>query len=214
MERAGFIITAPKKGGAMKSDLSSTAASDVEFTRRGYKIYETNPSLSDHLPTRISHSKPSKLGDAYMVAPGTAEIVARGAFGFVQEKEVDTEEFVKIYLAGIRKYGELSKAGAIMFEYVYEFMSGVRAKDKDTVDINLLLAQRWRPSLTRATYFRGMNELLNKGFIFRSLSADLYFVNIRFMFNGDRLVLVQSYRRKAKKAVSRQLQNELPLDEE
>lgn len=131
-----------------------------------------------------------------MMAPGTGEVVARGAFGFVQEKEVDSEEFVKMYLAGIRKYGELSKAGAILFEYVYEAISGSRSKDKDTVQINLAIAQRWRPTLPRPAYFKGMKELLEKEFIYRSLATDVYFVNVRFMFNGDRMVLVQSYRRK------------------
>lgn len=169
-------------------------------TRRGFRIYESNPSLSDRLPSRISQSKLNKMGNAYMVAPGTGEVVSSGAFGFVSEKEVDTEEFVKIYLAGIRKYGELSKAGATLFEFVYQAMSGLQAKDKDTVEINYILAQRWKPDFARATYFRGMNELLAKEFIFRSMAADVYFVNVRFMFNGDRLVLVQSYKRKSSRA--------------
>jgi hypothetical protein len=193
--------------------VNSEKIGDVELTRRGYKVYVSNPSLSDSLPTRISHSKPTKLGDAYMVAPGTGEVISSGAFAFVQDKEVDNEEFVKIYLAGIRKYGELKKAGATLFEYIYEAMSGVDAKDKDTVEINLFFVQRWRPAVTRPTYFRGMKELLDKGFIFRSPSADVYFVNVRFMFNGNRLVLVQSYRRKASKGSHKvESQHELMLE--
>jgi hypothetical protein len=38
-------------------------------------------------------------------------------------------------------------------------------------------------------------------------SSDLYFVNIRFMFNGDRIVLAQSYHLKGTGK-----QAELPLD--
>ncbi len=180
--------------------------------RRGYKVYESNPSLSDRLPTRISHSRPSKLGDAYMVVPGTGEFISKGAFGFVQEKEVDSEEFVKIYLAGIRKYGELSKAGATMFEYVYEAMSGLQAKDKDTVEVNWALAQRWRSELPRQAYFKGMRELIEKEFIYRSISTDKYFVNIRFMFNGDRMILVQAYRRAKPKKERSLTQSELSLE--
>jgi hypothetical protein len=85
------------------------------LTRYGHPIYEVNPSLNQPFPVRIKQSKPSKMGDAYMVAPGTGEVVGRGAFAFVEEKEVDSEEFVKIYLAGVRQYGELSKAGALLF---------------------------------------------------------------------------------------------------
>jgi hypothetical protein len=143
-----------------------------------------------------------------MVAPGSGEVISRGAFGFVEEKEVDSEQFVKIYLAGVRQYGELSKAGALLFEFVYKEISGRDSKDKDTVTLNFLLAQRWKDDLSRRTYERGMNELLEKGFLYRSLAADMYFVNVRFMFNGDRMVLVQSYRRQGSKSSA---QAELPL---
>lgn len=187
---------------------SQKESQETGLTRRGFPVYQVNPSLTDALPVRIRSSRPNKLGGAYMVAPGTGEVVAKGAFGFVEEKEVDSEQFVKIYLAGVRKYGELSKAGALLFELVYREISGRNAKDKDTVLLNYMLAQQWKPDLTRATYFRGMNELLKKEFLYRSLAADSYFVNVRFMFNGDRMVLAQSYRRKGSVQ-----QGELPLEE-
>ncbi|MFZ4700918.1 MAG: hypothetical protein ACOYMG_12790 [Candidatus Methylumidiphilus sp.] len=143
-----------------------------------------------------------------MIAPGTGEVIAKGAFAFVEDREVDSEQFVKMYLAGIRRYGELSKAGALLFEFVYREISGRGGKDKDTVSISYLLALEWEPKLTARTYQRGLGELLSKGFIFRSLAADVYFVNVRFMFNGDRMALVQSYRRKGK-AAARELPSEI-----
>jgi hypothetical protein len=175
------------------------------LTRRGHQVYRDNPSLADAFPARIQSST-TKMSDAYMVAPGTGEVIAQGAFGFVQEKIVDSEEFVKIYLAGIRRYGELSKAGALLFEFVYREISGRAGKDRDTVLLNYVLAVEWNSSLSRRTYERGMSELLEKGFLFRSMAADMYFVNVRFMFNGNRMVLVESYRRKGA------AQGELPLE--
>jgi hypothetical protein len=53
-----------------------------------------------------------------------------------------------------------------------------------------------------------MSELLEKGFLFRSMAADMYFVNVRFMFNGNRMVLVESYQRKGSAT-----QTELPLED-
>jgi hypothetical protein len=53
----------------------------------------------------------------------------------------------------------------------------------------------------------GMSELLEQGFLFRSMAADMYFVNVRFMFNGNRMVLVESDRRKGSAT-----QAELPLN--
>ena len=179
------------------------------FKRRGFPIYETNPSVGK-FPVRIKRSEVKAGQSVYMVAPGTGDVIGRGAFGFVEKKEVDSEEFVKVYLDGLRKYGELKKAGALIFEFVYRELSGKDAKDKDTVILNYLLAKRWKPDLTERTYFRGMNELLAKEFLYRTMATDVYFVNVRFMFNGDRLILAKSYRRKQPKEM---LQEELPFDD-
>jgi hypothetical protein len=62
---------------------------------------------------------------------------------------------------------------------------------------------------SKTTYYRGLNELLDQGFLFRSYdSNDHYFVNVRYMFNGDRMVLVQGYRLKGTN-----IQDHLLLDE-
>lgn len=163
--------------------------------RRGFPVFETNPSVGA-FPVRIRKTKQARGREVYMVAPGTEEVLARGDFGFMEEKEVDSEEFVKVYLDGVRKYGELKKAGALLFEFVYRELSGKNAKDKDTIILSYLLAKRWKPDLAERTYFRGMNELLAKAFLFRTLAADVYFVNVRFMFNGDRIVLGKAYNRR------------------
>lgn len=177
------------------------------LTRRGFPIYETNPSVGS-FPVRIKRSSLKAEKSVYMVAPGTGDVIGRGAFGFMEEKEVDSEEFVKVYLDGVRKYGELKKAGALLFEFVYRELSGKNAKDKDTIVLNFLLANRWKHDLTERTYFRGMNELLAKEFLYRTMAADVYFVNVRFMFNGDRLILGKSYRRRQP---AEMVQEELPL---
>jgi hypothetical protein len=189
------------------SELSQKTRSETVPTRYGKILYESNPSVTGRFPSRIVSGKPTRSGSAYMIATDTGEVLGRGAFGFVEEKEIDNEQFVKVYLEGIKQYGQLSKAGALLFEFVYREISGLSAKDKDTITLNYFLAEKWKPGLHRRTYDRGMNELLDKGFLFRSVSADVYFVNVRFMFNGDRMVLVKTYRRSGST-----LQAELPLD--
>jgi hypothetical protein len=177
-----------------------------KLTRRGHPVYEKNPSIVGMLPARIKQSQPQKVETVYMVAPATGERIGQGAFSFVQEKAVDSENFVKMYLKGIKKHSELGKAGLTLFELVFHQVSGRNGKDKDKVELSFLLAQKWKPDLTRSTYFRGLNELIEKGFLFCSMAADVYFVNINFMFNGDRINLVESYVRKEVIA-----QGELPL---
>ncbi len=179
-------------------------------TRRGKRIYESNPSLDDRLPVRLIPRQIGKKASVCMYAPGTGEVLAEGAFAFAEEKEVDSEQFMKVYLDGIRQYGQLSKAGAMLFELLYREMSGANAKDRDTVMLNHFIAQMAMPGLSRRTYERGISELLEKEFLYRSFAADVFFVNVRFMFNGDRMVLVKAYRRKgAPRHVEHQ--RELPL---
>jgi hypothetical protein len=193
--------------GAKMSESRQNQAQKPAPTRYGKTLYESNPSITGRFPSRIISKKPTRGGTAYMVAgDGSGEVLGTGAFAFVEEKEIDSESFVKVYLEGIKQYGNLSKAGALLFEFVYREISGVNGKDKDTVTINYFLAEKWKPEMHRRTYERGMTELLEKGFLFRSVAADVYFVNVRFMFNGDRMVLVKSYRR-----AGSSLQAELPF---
>jgi hypothetical protein len=176
---------------------------------RGHPLYRVNPSLSQSLPVKTKYKKPTGMSPAYRIVHDTGEIVAQGVIGFLEEQEVDTEQFMKIYLAGIRQYGNLTKAGAKLFEYIYKEMSGHKAKDTDTVTISLNLVREWHPKLAKPTYYRGLSELLDQGFLFRYFgSEDLYFVNVRYMFNGDRIVLAKSYRRKSEKSN----QPELPFN--
>ena len=46
--------------------------------------------------------------------------------------------------------------------------------------------------LNQRTFRRGLRELLEKQFLYRSTSDGLFFINIRFMFNGDRLAFVKT----------------------
>ncbi|HTW95743.1 MAG TPA: hypothetical protein VMD30_13155 [Tepidisphaeraceae bacterium] len=60
--------------------------------------------------------------------------------------------------------------------------------------------------MNERTFRRGLRELLEREFLYRSTSDGVFFINIRFMFNGDRLAFVRTYHLKG---TSRQ--QELPL---
>jgi hypothetical protein len=166
-------------------------------TKRGIRLYKENPSLKNPLPMRIKPAKPKVGGDAYMIVPDTGEVLAKGAFAFIEDRNVDGEEFVKIYLDGVRKFAELTKAGALLFEFVYHAMSGREGKDKDkdTLLINYLYINEWDHNISERTYQRGLRELIDKEFLYKSYASDHYFINVRFMFNGNRIALIQSYQR-------------------
>lgn len=158
--------------------------------KHGIPVYLTNPSIPDK--NEISRTKRVQIGDThkgFVVDNGTGEILGRGAAFAYEFEEVDKERFVKLYLAGLKQASGLSKAGLAVFEIVYSALR--EAPGKDTVNLSQDLSD-----LAPATYRRGLRELLEKEFLFRSPYDGTFFVNIRFMFNGDRLAFVKGYRLK------------------
>lgn len=76
-----------------------------------------------------------------------------------------------------------------VFELVYHEMRANPGCDE--IKLNQYVAKDH--GINDRTYQRGVRELLKKEFLFRSPSDGVFFVNIRFMFNGDRLAFVRSY---------------------
>ena len=137
-----------------------------------------------------------------IVDSSTGEIKGLGGVGFWWEEEVDSSRFVKLFLDGIKQAAGLSKAGMQVFELVYRELRCNPGSDE--IKLNLYVAKDH--GLADRTYQRGVRELLEKEFLYRSPSDGVFFVNIRFMFNGDRLAFVKTYHLKD---VVRQ--QELPL---
>jgi hypothetical protein len=133
-----------------------------------------------------------KDGMSLVVADsGTGEIVA--PVGFHQVVPVDRTQFVKMYIQGVRALQGLSLAGVKVFELIFEAVQKYPGTDKiilhfmDTVEDG-------KPKIPRATFHRGLRELLDKQFIYESLTPNVYWINVTYMFNGDRLAFIKEYR--------------------
>src|SRR5215469_10700280 len=174
-------------------------------TKRGFPVYRTNPSVphSNGLPTRTKRINVPGGKGAVIVDNTTGELKGIGGMGFWWEEEVDTSRFVKLFLDGIKQAAGLSKTGMSVFELVYHEMR--QHPGSDEIKLNQYVARDH--GLSDRTYQRGVRELLEKEFLYRSPSEGVFFVNIRFMFNGDRLAFVKSYHLKDSAA----RQQELPL---
>lgn len=160
-------------------------------TKRGFPVYRTNPSVpSSHgLPTRNKRFHVPGGKAAMIVDNTTGELKGIGGMGFWWDEEVDSSRFVKLFLDGIKQAAGLSKTGIQVFELVYHQMRANPGSDE--IKLNQYIAKDH--NLSDRTYQRGVRELLQKEFLYRSPSDGVFFVNIRFMFNGDRLAFVRSY---------------------
>ncbi len=182
----------------------SAAGGNQISTKRGFPVYRTNPSvpLASGLPTRTKRFNVPGGKAAVIVDNTSGEIKGIGGMGFWWEEEVDRSRFVKLFLEGIKQAAGLSKTGMQVFELVYYEMRANPGSDE--IKLNQYVAKDH--GISDRTYQRGVRELLVKEFLYRSPSDGVFFVNIRFMFNGDRLAFVKTYHLKG---ASRQ--HELPL---
>jgi hypothetical protein len=170
---------------------ASGYANNQITTKRGFPVYRTNPSVPGRsgIPTRKRRFQVPGGKAAVIVDSGSGEIKGLGGRGFWWEEEVDTSRFVKLFLEGIKQAADLSKTGMQAFELVYYAMRANPGSDE--IKLNQYVARDH--GISDRTYQRGVRELLEKEFLFRSPSDGVFFVNIRFMFNGDRLAFVRTY---------------------
>jgi hypothetical protein len=197
-----------KRRGKMTEN--SQNLSGVIGEKRGLPIYETNPSI----PSKNQISKPrrTRLGNeqkGLVIDEGTGEILGRGGAVLYEWEEVDKERFVKLFLSGLKQASGLSKAGLSIFEVVY---NQVREKpNSDKVELSFYTAAKVIGGLNDRTYQRGLRELLEKEFLFRSPYEGVFFINIKYMFNGDRLAFVKGYQIKNVQPTLPFLENEPPV---
>jgi hypothetical protein len=165
-------------------------------------VYTANPSVP--VTDGINKRRQRRIGNeqkGLVIDTGTGEILGRGAAVMYEWEEVDKERFVKLFIGGLKKAAGLSKAGLALFEAVYHQMRENPNTDK------VMLSHRTPPqNMPKATYFRGLGELLDNQILYRSPFDGVFFVDINCMFNGDRLAFVKGYHLKGS-------QVELPLPE-
>ncbi|MCZ7632979.1 MAG: hypothetical protein M5U20_05800 [Phycisphaerales bacterium] len=185
-------MTDDRQGAALVAGGAATAGGANQIsTKRGFPVYRTNPSVpaSNGMTTRTKRFHVPGGKGSVIVDHSSGEIKGIGGMGFWWEEEVDSSRFVKLFLDGIKQAAGLSKTGMQVFELVYHQMRANPGSDE--IKLNQYLAKDH--GINDRTYQRGVRELLEKEFLYRSPSDGVFFVNIRFMFNGDRLAFVRSY---------------------
>jgi hypothetical protein len=193
-------VNGKNKGARMTNTGTEKDAENNNLLRskRGFICYEKNPSVPD-VQTLQTRARRVRIGDEKkgLVIGETGEILGTGAAVIYEFEEVETSRFVKLYLSGIKQAVGLSKAGLMVFELVYR-----RLQDNPGVDqigLSHVQAKRMGLDISERVFRNGIRDLLEREFLYESLVPGLFFINIRFMFNGDRLAFVKGYKRKIAK---------------
>lgn len=177
-----------------KKALKMTDDSKVKKSRRGSIQYESNPFIVNALTNTKQGVKKisNKDGNRMMVVrENTGEIIAPA--GFWHSQEVDKTQFVKLYVNGVKEFKNLTGAGTKVFEILY-----IQVQEnigKDVIYLSFSEIDQSITPMSEATFYRGMKELVDKGFLAESVTQNKYFLNPDYMWNGDRLALVKEYRK-------------------
>ena len=159
----------------------------IKKSRKGLPVYSENPSV---LKMRTGE-KPKALtkNNKAWVAEDTGEVYDRA--GLYEIIEVDNAPFVKLYVGAIQAFNGLTKTGAKVLEVVFHELK----QDEDKLYLNVFTASNY--DIPESTFFRGLKELCEKEILFESsMGQGWYFINVNFIFNGDRLVIAKEYRRR------------------
>jgi len=171
--------------------------------------YSTNPSLENMTVSTRNKKTFLHNGDKHLVIDeGTGEHIGHMGAVFIEEKTVDTEQFIKLFSAGVEQLADLTAAGYRVFKLVYSEMLENPNTDKLLIEYNdLVYSKKWEQS--QRTFQRGITELLSKDIIYQSISPNVYFINVRLFYNGDRVSILKSYT--LKKEQKLEFDNEVDL---
>lgn len=162
-------------------------------TRRGLQVYENNPFISRAIANTETgvRRQTNKSGDQMMVVSAkTGEIVAPA--GFWQYQEVDKTQFLKLYEGGVKAFKDLSNAGAKMFSVMSDRLQN--SMNKGMIYLSLTSIDQQIYPISKATYARGLKELIEKEFLAATTEQGWFYINPDYIFNGNRLAFVREYR--------------------
>lgn len=83
--------------------------------------------------------------------------------GFWTAKQVDSTQFIKLYVNGVKAFTDLSTKGAKVFELMYYEIQNSIGKDK--IYLNFSTIEKDKIKISKTTFYDGLNELVEKNFL-------------------------------------------------
>jgi hypothetical protein len=159
--------------------------------RKQLPEYTHNPSVQVAAENpKLSKRKVSSDGTQCLMFPETGEIQTAAPVVLHKVVEKDTEQFVKLFPAFVKSVETLSAPADKVFKMVY--MEVLSNPNKDVIALH----HKQAVGMSKATFDRGLTELLEKQILFKCVIPSQYYININYMFNGNRLAVVTEYRLK------------------
>ena len=166
------------------------------------EIYSENPSIfnaieNTKLGARVLFSKNDKNIKGEVYSNSEDDDVKINSIDFYTKITVDKDQFIKLYISALPALANLKNSTKMLFQYILMKVNEEIGKDllyisysdySRTSYLNTLSA-----NFSQSTFSRALNELLDNKILFKSQNQHLYFINIAYIFNGDRLRFIQEY---------------------
>ena len=158
-----------------------------------FPLNRENPFIGELLiPTKRGTVAISRTKDKGLIDTVTGEI--DDSLFIAIKKEIDREEFIKIFHSQLKILFDLSKSSLKTLSY-FMSVSGF----SDELDFDLQDCMTYTGYSSKETIFNSIAELLDKEIIARGKNPYKYYANPKIFYKGDRIVLLTDYRVKRKK---------------
>jgi len=165
-----------------------------EVTNKGSSLrelpaYKSNPFLESLRIPLVPKSNMFVKRDEAIVNLSTGDlqedVILTG-----KRKYVDGEHFVKIFVKEMQILFDLTRAAQKVFTYM---LSKVEYDDRFLFDIEECKASLKYKS--ESQIFIGVKELMLNKFIAKTSWTNVYWINPKLFYKGDRLIIVREYRK-------------------
>jgi len=158
-----------------------------------FQQYEENPLVEGLIVPIRERRRAVAVGTSALTDLDLVPVIAR-------REEVDKDEFIKLFTTDLQIWFDLGKtAFRVCLALIKAIQEGAINQDRVAFDPRMKICKEL--GISNAVFYRGVIELLAKGFIARSSIPNIFFFNPRIFFNGDRVRFVKEYVQKSNDSV-------------
>jgi hypothetical protein len=164
--------------------------------KAGVTVYRKNPFWS---PTEVKvGTRKVTISGGFMTKAETGESIHHA--GIHRVEHVDETQFVKLFTQNLKLFFNLSAPSQKVLQVLLKELQ--KTPNADGIFLPWFSVEDFGlendVKISRSTYFRGLKEMLSKGFIAESENQNFYWINPNLFFNGDRMLFITEYRKNKK----------------
>lgn len=128
---------------------------------------------------------------------------------FYTSKQIDKAKFIRIYTTSFQAISSLKSAGMkILFSYIFPLMEEEFLVDSyylNYEDYSKRMSDLKLEAITERYFEMGISDLLKNEIIYKHRLAYIYFINISYLFNGDRLKFIKEKQKQMQESTEEEI---------